>query len=93
MKPDENEVKIKGGWKSIGKQVLPDENCVRIDWLKSKYFHKIAVDPSGWDTLFRDPEDGRYWELTYPESELHGGGASQLTVISFQVAKVKYNIE
>ena len=39
---------------------------------------KVATDSSGWDILYKDPRDGRFWELTYPDSSFHGGGPPRL---------------
>jgi hypothetical protein len=35
---------------------------------------KLGHDQSSWDTLYRDPATGKLWEVTYPESQRHGGG-------------------
>lgn len=42
--------------------------------------------------LYKDPTDGRYWELTYPNSEGHEGGPLKLTVMSPEEAEFKYHI-
>lgn len=62
----------------------------RIRQLVSEYLEKIAADYTGWETLYRDPQDGRYWELTYPTSEYHGGGPPRLTNLTPEQAKSKY---
>ncbi|WP_262495014.1 Imm27 family immunity protein [Algoriphagus boritolerans] len=59
-----------------------DEICKRIEKLKSDYLIKVAVDETGWETLYQDPNDNRYWLLTYPNSEYHGGGPPTLKVIT-----------
>ncbi|MFN4276540.1 MAG: Imm27 family immunity protein [Ferrovibrio sp.] len=82
-----NEFDLRGSWDSG----QPDVICRRIERLISGHLEKIGADASGWDTLFRDPNDKRLWELTYPESHLHGGGPSRLTVIPAELAKRKYN--
>jgi hypothetical protein len=64
--------------------------CVRIEWLTTGCLEKIAA--SNWTILFRDPEDGRYWELTYPKGELQGGGPPRLTVLSPEKAHAKYQL-
>src|ERR1700723_3459159 len=51
---------------------------------------KIAESTSGWEALYRDPSDGRYWERTYPQSETHGGGPPQLSTITLDEAERKY---
>lgn len=70
---------------------LPDETEVteqtRIQQLIRDELVKIARDLSGWRVLYRDPKDWRLWELSYADSEMHGGGPAKLTLISSQVAK------
>jgi hypothetical protein len=51
---------------------------------------KLGNDQSGWDALYADPVTGKFWELTYPQSHLHGGGPRQLSEISSSAARVKY---
>jgi len=40
-----------------------------------------------WETLYRDPNDGRHWE---PHSDWHGPPC--LTNITFDAAKEKYKV-
>ena len=42
--------------------------------------------------LYRDPGDGRYWELAYPNGEMHGGGPPSLIMLTEQEAKTKYGL-
>jgi hypothetical protein len=51
---------------------------------------KLGNDQSGSDALYADPATGKFWELSYPQSHLHGGGPSQLSEISSSAARVKY---
>ena len=51
---------------------------------------KLASSHDGWDALYIDPSDGRLWELTYPDSHLHGGGPPALTIMSQRQAAKKY---
>jgi hypothetical protein len=73
----------------VGGQVQADDTWERIERLTSDYLQEVATDESGWETLYRDPQDGRYWELTHPQ-DYHGGGPPRLTHISEEVARVKY---
>lgn len=67
---------IKGEFtKNIG-EVEKDPTNERIRTLTGEFLIKIGTDESGWDTLFQDPQDKRYWELTYPHSGYHGGGGA-----------------
>jgi Immunity protein 27 len=66
--------------------------CERIAWLIAQHLQKIADrrQSGAWETLYRDPDDGRYWERTRPQSEMHGGGPPQLKCLTIQEASEKY---
>ena len=57
---------------------VADDTCRRIEVLVCGQLKELGRDPSGWDALYRDPEDGRLWELIYPNNELSGGGPPEL---------------
>ena len=81
-----------GDWAPGDKGVQADETAKRIEWLTSSVLEKVADSPQwgAWETLFRDPDDGRLWERTYPKGEMHGGGPPRLTNISQEQAGAKY---
>jgi len=81
---------ITGAWVTSRPTVVDDAACHRIDALISSYLQKVAVDPTGWETLYRDPRDLRLWEHTYPHGEMHGGGPPQLRVMELDAASAKY---
>ena len=88
-----SETRLVGNWKFDGVDVEADETCQRIKWLTSEVLDEIAVSKSfgAWETLFQDTEDGRFWERTYPQGEMQGGGPPMLTLISEDVARKKYD--
>jgi len=92
MKLTPEETELTGQWILENGQGRADGVCDRIQWLTNSYLRMIAVSKrlGAWETLFQDPGDGRYWERTYPGSELHGGGPPALIHISPSLAKVKY---
>ena len=92
-KPEPNETEIIGSWELIENKVKKDENCDRIEHLISQYFIKKAVTKDGWESLYQDPLDLRFWEHTYPNSAWHGGGPPALINISEEKAKKKYNFK
>lgn len=69
---------------------MADETCQRIIDLTHHHLVELGRDASGWDALYRDSNDGRLWELIYPESELQGCGPPQLRCLSPNQARVKY---
>ena len=87
-----HETRLVGNFRIIGDRVVADEVCERVDQLVDNYLQHIKTHESGWDTLFKDPNDGRYWELTYLQSEMHGGGPRSLICISAEAAKQKYDL-
>jgi hypothetical protein len=90
LQPDE--LMLSGKWLVEGGSVVADDVCRRIEWLVEAQLERLAADSSGWDTLYRDPRDGRLWERTYPQSEMHGGGPPELSVILPEVAAAKYRV-
>jgi hypothetical protein len=94
MKITSSEADIVGSWIVDGGKVRGDAACERIEWLTAHHLRKVAVSPQsgGWETLFQDPEDGRFWERTYPQGEMHGGGPLRLTLLSGEKVREKYRI-
>ncbi len=90
LQPDE--MVLSGRWLVEDGRVVADDVCRRIKWLMESWLERLATDSTGWDTLYRDPRDGRLWEHMYPQSEMHGGGPPQLSVISPEVAAAKYRV-
>lgn len=81
-----------GKWIYENGVMRKDETTHQIEWLINNHLKKIATDKTGWDVLYLDPDDKRLWELTYPQSEMHGGGPPSLINISNEEAKKKYSI-
>lgn len=73
-----------------GGRVVADDVSKRIYALTKSYLVEIGRDTSGWNVLYRDPNDSRYWELTYPQGELHGGGPPRLRYLTVDEARQKY---
>ena len=88
--PEENEVL--GTWTFDGQKMLADDACERIEKLTSQVLERLAFskDYGAWETLYRDPVDGRLWERIYPQGELNGGGPPALRIISLDDARKKY---
>ena len=85
------EVDLRGDWVvQEDRSVVADAVEQRIQWLTTQKLERIANDCSGWETLYRDPRDGRLWELTYPHGEMHGGGPRRLHVLARDEAAAKY---
>lgn len=90
-----DETAIVGRWvASASGHIEADGVCERIDWLTKNALELIAFskDFGAWETLFRDPVDGRLWERTYPEGHLQGGGPPMLKAIAAEEAQKKYGL-
>lgn len=90
MKIQNDEILLTGRWAEFDGKVAGDETCKRINDLVAYHLVELGRDQSGWDALYKDPDDGRLWELVYPESEMHGGGPPQLRCLTFEEARKKY---
>jgi hypothetical protein len=92
MKLKNHEKEIIGKWKFNGSIMQEDGDSLRIRSLVSSYLIFLSEDENGWDRLYQAPSDNRYWELTYPKSELHGGGPPHLKCLTAKEARDKYKI-
>ena len=90
MKIKNDETKIVGKWIFSDGKMFADEQCERIQWLTTNYLKKIGTDKTGWEVLFQDPDDNRFWERIYPDGEMHGGGPASLILLTESEARDKY---
>ncbi|WP_032925962.1 Imm27 family immunity protein [Leptospira santarosai] len=91
-KPLSTETKIVGSWIINDSKTENDAKAQRVIYLIAHYLIKIKTDSSGWSTLYQDPEDGRYWESTYPQSNIHGGGPLSLFALTDEQANKKFKL-
>ncbi len=77
MKPIE-EAELNGKWLFENGKVVGDETEERIWELVENRFTRLADRDGGWVILYRDPADRSLWELSFPQSGLHGGGPARL---------------
>jgi hypothetical protein len=71
-------------------EVSGDAVDERIRWLAINRLEALGTTSDGWDWLFRDPRDGRLWELTFPQGSLHGSGPRRLRLMSTDDALARY---
>jgi hypothetical protein len=90
LQPDERQ--LVGGWAERDGRRELDEVDRRIFWLVSRRLVPRGQANHGWDQLYQDPRDGRFWELTFPEGSLHGGGPRRLECVAALVAAEKYGV-
>jgi hypothetical protein len=87
---DPSETDLVGAWDGSRDEPRLDAVDRRIFWLVTRRLAARGVASGGWDQLYVDPRDGRFWELTFPEGSLHGGGPRRLTCLSESAAREKY---
>jgi hypothetical protein len=87
-----SETELLGSWINQAGSIVADDVSNRIEVLVSNTLKEVGTSADGWDVLYIDPSDGRYWELTYPNSGAHGGGAPKLSVVTVVQAKTKYGL-
>lgn len=95
MKLQPHETDLVGKWIAEGAEVRRDATCERIEWLIANHLKQITHSEQwgAWETLFQDPGDNRFWERTYPQSEMHGGGPPRLINITTEQALAKYPLK
>jgi len=77
-----DETLIEGQWASSRGCALRDANCDRILALVQSYLRRLE-SRGGKGHFFKDPSDGRIWELSHPQHHLPGGGPPRLRQLSF----------
>jgi hypothetical protein len=87
-----NETQLIGSWVRKNNTRAEDEVSLRIRSLIKSELQHIATSKDGWEVLYKDSRDGRYWELMYPHSEMQGGGPIALILASCPVLQEKYGV-
>lgn len=87
LKPEETQ--LIGMWLDLGSKVVGDAVNDRIIWLVENRLTQLGNSTDGISTLYRDPRDGRTWELSFP----FPGGPAALGVISGEDARARYGVE
>lgn len=86
------ETELVGSWIQKNGSMVADDVSKRIDYLIENKLKKVASSDDGWDQLYIDMQDSRYWELSHPENDYHGGGAPLLKHLSLDEVKNKYQL-
>lgn len=92
MQLEAHETELEGVWQFKDGRVRGDATEKRINWLTMNSLKRIAFTNGGYDMLYQDPSDGRYWELTFPHPQGFGEGPRRLCVIEKSAAVHKYNL-
>lgn len=87
-----DETELGGSWEFVDGRMVEDGTSSRIRLLVEEELRFVAVSSDGWEKLYLDPTDGRHWEHTYPQSEMHGGGPPTLRAIDAVIIHEKYGL-
>jgi hypothetical protein len=52
-----------------------------INKLLPDKLEKVHSDESGWTSIYRHRDTNELWELSYPRSEMQGGGPRRLRLL------------
>ena len=89
---DPNQTQLVGSWKVENGRTVEDDVCRQIRSAIKTNLHLIATSADGWERLYQDFNDGRYWELFYPDGEMQGGGPPGLRLAGADDIRQKYFI-
>ena len=84
---------LEGSWIKHGSSVVADRVELEIERRLREELRQVATSDGGWDRLLIYPLDDSYWELTFSQSETHGGGPNLLSPVSLEFVKAKYVLE
>ncbi len=70
---------IIGKWEFKNGRAIADANCKIIELMIENELTKIESSSDGWTSLYKG-RNGEIWELSYPNSNWHGGGPPKLVL-------------
>jgi len=79
MAPPED---LRDVWYSEDGKVAARGDAEAIDEMLTTKLEKVRTEEGGWIVIYRHCDTNQLWELSYPQSELHGGGPRRLRLIS-----------
>jgi hypothetical protein len=77
---------LKDIWVMRDGKMVAEGDAATIDVLLGD-LDRVADGAAGWTILYRDRETEAFWELSYPQSEMHGGGPRRLRQLDIPAAE------
>ena len=74
------EKELIGKWVFKDAKIVADSICELIETMIKNDLTEIETSENEWTKRYQHTDES-IWELTYPESHLHGGGPPKLTRI------------
>jgi hypothetical protein len=68
-------------WYSEDGKMLAGADALAINEMLATKLEEVRTDVTNWIVIFRHRDTNQLWELSYPQSELHGGGPRRLRLI------------
>jgi hypothetical protein len=68
-------------WYAEDGKVIAREDAAAIDEMLATKLEEVRTEEGGWVVIFRHRDTNQLWELSYPQSELHGGGPRRLRLV------------
>lgn len=75
---------LRDTWVMRGSQLVAEGDAAEITILLGE-LERLSSTDGGWRQLLRHPSDGALWELSYPQSDMHGGGPRLLVQLDITV--------
>lgn len=93
MRIDPGQTTIIGNWIQRDGKIVEDAVCQRIRDLVNSHLTLLGRSEDGWNKLYLDDADLRFWELTLPWGEMHGGGPPKLEVVDLDSVIKRYGAD
>ncbi len=71
-------------------KVTESQECRIIQHLLKEHLIKVGEREGGWTKLYWDPLTDSYWEHSYPQGEMQGGGPPALTLLTDEEIETLY---
>jgi len=73
-------------WVSRDGNMCAEGDAKTIDDLLAQSL-RVRRSGDGWTSLYRHHATGEFWELSYPQAEMHGGGPRRLVKVPILTAE------
>ena len=69
-------------WSFANGRMVERGDGATITRLLEHELESVRTEDGGWTTIYRHRDTGELWELSYPQSEMHGGGPRRLRLLT-----------
>jgi hypothetical protein len=72
---------LRDTWVMLDGKMVAEGDFATIETLLAD-LDRVTDGDGGWAILYQHRNTGEFWELTYPQGEMHGGGPRRLRPIN-----------